>query len=194
MPKRKTSAEVAALGAGPNPDTPTAQAIRDELASLNTAINYASVQSHLYADEPEARLPRPPVGIALPWGSNLRHVACVGVARRLQEPLKNQLGKPIALPEPALTLTARGCEIPESTRGIMARGGATTRGALAVAEDAELAAYEASKGSLAQRASQQKGSAAEIMSRDTVDVMLKLTAEKPINTVYRETFRPPPSH
>jgi len=219
MPKRKTSAEVAALGAGPNPDTPTAQAIRDELAALNNSINYASVQSHLYADVPESRLPRPPVGIALPWGSNLRHIAVVGVHRRLQEPLKNQLGKPIALPEPSLALTARGCEIPESSRAIMARGGASTRDALTVREDAELAAYEASKGTLAERASQQKGSAAEIMSRDvrccplgiaplfrartyplpflpltpaqTVDVMLKLTAEKPINTVYRETFRPP---
>ena len=152
------------------------------------------MQSHLYADAPECRLPRPPLGIALPWGSNLRHVAVVGVQRRLQEPLKNQLGKPIALPEPSLARTARGFEIPESTRAIIARGGATTRDALAVPEDAELAAYEASKGTLAHRASQQKGSAAEIMSRDTVDVMLKLTAEKPINSVYRETYKRPPSH
>lgn len=191
MPKRKTSAEVAALGAGPNPDTPTAQAIRAELSFLNASITYAAVQSHLYPDEPESRMPRPPLGLALPWGSNLRHVAVVGVPRRLQEPLKNQLGKPLSLPEPEQALTARGCEIPESTRAIMARGGVTTRAALGVAVDAELAAYEGSKGSLSQRASQQKGSAAEIMSRDTVDVMLKLTAEKPINTVYRETFKPP---
>ena len=166
MPKRLTSAEAFARGQGPNPDTPMGRAVAEELAALSESINYAAVQSHLYSDAAEARQPRPPLGIALPWSSNLRHVAVVGVGRRLQEPLKNQLGCAIALPAPQLTVTRKGGHIlPESTRAIMERGGATTAAALAVPIDAELRAYEASKGSLADRAASQKGTAAEIMSR-----------------------------
>ena len=163
MPRRITSAEAFARGAGM--DTPTSRAVAAELASLSDAINYASVQSHLYSDAAEARLPRPPLGISLPWQSNLRHIAVIGVERRLAEPLKNQLGRSITLAEPALATSTRGHPLPESTRAIMARGGASTGDALGVPIDAELRAYEATKGSVAERAASQKGTAAEIMSR-----------------------------
>jgi len=51
----------------------------------------------------------------------------------------------------------------------MARGGATSRDL--VPEDAELVAYENSKGSLQERAKSLTGTAAEIMSRDTCVVI-----------------------
>ena len=93
--------------------------------------------------------------------SNLKHVQ----STMRTTSLRNILGVPQKLPSPALTLTSNGVFEPESYRSIMARGGATTKDLLA--EDAELRLYENAKGSLAERAAMTKGSAAEIMSRDT---------------------------
>ena len=126
---------------------------------MHVNTSFSAPSSHLYHDAATA-VPRPPAGTELPWGSPLRHVSAgVGV------PAINKLGAPQLLPAPALARTAGGFALQESVRAIMARGGARAEAVLP--EDAETRAYEASKGSLADRAAMTQGTAAEIMSRDT---------------------------
>jgi len=142
-------------------DTAMSQAIRAELDNLHVTTSFASPSSHLY-HESDAFCPRPPAGVQLNPSSNLKHVQS---SNPRKTPLLNILGVPQRLPSPALTLTSAGILEPESYRAIMARGGATSKDILP--EDAELKLYEAAKGTLAERAAMTKGSAAEIMSRDT---------------------------
>ena len=194
-------------------DRPTEQArrIKAELASLHVVSSFAAPSSHLY-HAADTTTPRPPGGTDLPWGSPLRHVSA-----GLGTSIVNVLGQPQRLPLPALSTTRAGFPMQESVRAIMARGGATSASVLPT--DSEIRLYEASKGSLADRAAMTQGTAAEIMSRDTcvaaarrllldlqqvplhplsppspfpslrsVNTMLKLTAEKPINSTHRQDF------
>jgi hypothetical protein len=140
-------------------DTAVSAEIREALAGLHVASSFAAPSSHLYHDA-DTVTPRPPAGTELPWGSPLRHVSA-GVGSSLV----NQLGAPQLLPAPALATTRAGHPLQESVRAIMARGGASS--AAVLPEDAEIRAYENSKGSLAERAAMTQGTAAEIMSRDT---------------------------
>jgi len=146
-------------------DTPKAAAIRAELERLHVTTSFASPSSHLY-HQADTTCPRPPAGIELKWTSNLRHVS---VENARSASFYNQLGQPLCLPAPPLQMTSKGVCLPESVRQIMARGGATSRDL--VPEDAELVAYENSKGSLQERAKSLTGTAAEIMSRDTCVVI-----------------------
>lgn len=161
MPSCHGRAAGVAQAARAERDKPTemSRAILEELHSLHLTTSFAAPSSHLYHSA-DTTTPRPPGGIDLPWSSPLRHVSS-----GINSTMINKLGQPQFIPAPSLARTSDGFLLQESVRAIMARGGATSRNVLP--EDAEIRAYEESKGSLAERAALTQGTAAEIMSRDT---------------------------
>lgn len=190
--------------------------IKAELAALHVASSFSAPSSHLY-HEAHTTLPRPPQGTELPWGSPLRHVSGgqnrLGAPQLLPAPALALTRDGFALQESVRAIMARGgasatavlpadaeLRLLEESKGSLADRAALTQGTAAeiMSRDTCVRCQCPSPlllvgTSLPQRPltcspHNKHPTPRHLLLARSVNFMLKLTAEKPINSTHRVDY------